>query len=119
MQGRSEPVRARPDGLDFRTTSVRLPPSYCLTREAAARFAFLLAVPVILAAGILGMFDIVGIGLVEVGLWPMIVGFAVSLISGYFAVRTMIRFLRVRKLYIFSVYLIALGIVIFLLSNLM
>lgn len=90
-----------------------------LTREGAARFAFLLSMPIILAAGILGLIEVFGNGgLAEIGLASVIIGFVVSAISGYFAVKFMLRFLRNHKLYIFSIYLIVLGVVLLVISNL-
>lgn len=88
-----------------------------LTREASARFAFMLAAPVILAAGILGLVDIFSNGgVTQIGIAQIIIGFSVSLIAGYFAVRLMLNYLKTRKLYIFSIYLFVLAIVIFLLN---
>ncbi len=90
-----------------------------LSRESAARFAFLLSMPIILAAGILGLVEVFGNGgLEKIGLISLIVGFVVSAVSGYFAVRFMLKFLRNHKLYIFSIYLIVLGVVLLVISNL-
>jgi len=83
-----------------------------LTREAAARFAFLLSGPVVLAAGILSMMDLANRGMSEIGFPSVAVGFIVSLVSGYLAMHLMLRYLRTRKLYLFAIYLIVLGVVI-------
>jgi len=88
-----------------------------LNRETAARFAFLLSFPVILGAGLIGVIDIADHGFAEIGWAALIVGFAVSAISGYFAVKMMLRYLRTKKLYIFSIYLFALAIIIFILGS--
>ncbi|MFC1617647.1 undecaprenyl-diphosphatase UppP [Patescibacteria group bacterium] len=90
-----------------------------LTREAAARFAFMLSVPIILAAGILGLIEMAGNGgIAEIGLASVIIGFIVAAASGYLAIKFMLRFLRQRKLYIFSIYLMILGVTLLVLGNL-
>jgi len=88
-----------------------------LNREAAARFAFLLSFPVILAAGIVGISQIAGDGVEKIGWGSLIIGFVVSAVSGYFAVRLMLKYLRTKKLYIFSIYLFVLAIIIFILGS--
>lgn len=89
-----------------------------LTREAAAKFAFLLSAPIILGAGLVGLYDIYQSGWETIGLASIIIGFVVSLVSGYFAVRLMLKFIRGHKLYIFSVYLFVLAVVILVINQL-
>ena len=90
-----------------------------LTREAAAKFAFLLSAPIILGAGLVGVYDIYQDGWEKIGLTSLIIGFLVSLVSGYFAVRFMLKFIRGHKLYIFSVYLFVLAVVILIINQLL
>ena len=85
-----------------------------LDREAAARFSFLLSIPVILGAGILSLGDLrTGFG-GQTGVY--IAGAVAALLSGLFAVHFMLRFLREHRLRPFAVYTFVLGIVVILLS---
>ena len=73
-------------------------------RPAAARFAFLMSVPVMLAAGAYQMLDVVRMpGLMEF-LPALAVGFVTAAIVGWFAVRWLLRYLAGHSLDIFSVY---------------
>ncbi len=77
-----------------------------LKREEAARFSFLLSVPAILGAGILELRKMDGAG---VGL-HLAVGFVVSAVTGYSALRLLLRFVRRGRLHLFSWYCWAAGI---------
>ena len=75
-----------------------------LTREAAARFSFLLAVPITLGAGIYGSRHLLtephtGVEWLAIG-----VGFAAAAISGMLAIGFLLSWLHRRSVTIFSVY---------------
>ncbi|MGH7749589.1 MAG: undecaprenyl-diphosphate phosphatase, partial [Candidatus Dormibacteria bacterium] len=79
-----------------------------LKTEDAARFAFLLATPVILAAGALKIPDLVGpLGAGIHG--PILVGSIASFVSAYLAVRFMTRYFETRTLTPFAVYCVLFG----------
>ncbi len=82
-----------------------------LTREAAARFAFLIGVPAIAGAGLLAVKD-----MLEASTSPDFVhlgiGFISSFISGYIAIDFLIRFLQKRSLTVFVVYRVILGLIL-------
>lgn len=82
------------------------------TREDAARFSFLLYVPVgILAAGKeLWDFLAAGEGLGAVG--PTLVGFTVSAVTAYLAIGALLAWVRRQSLAVFVVYRVVLGLVI-------
>jgi len=87
-----------------------------LDRPAAARFAFLLAVPTLLGAGLVEALDLsTATNLVSV-LPQFIVGFIVAAIVGWLAIRWLLNFLAHRSLYIFSVYCLVAGILVLILS---
>ncbi|HEY3298388.1 MAG TPA: undecaprenyl-diphosphate phosphatase, partial [Armatimonadota bacterium] len=69
-----------------------------LTREASARFSFLLATPVILGASLIKLLEVVVHAAkhmpLDAPVSMMLVGFAVSAIVGYLAVAGLLRFLR-------------------------
>lgn len=85
-------------------------------RPSAARFAFLMSAPILLAAGLYET--------VQVFLQPnsseflpiLMIGFVTSAMVGWFAIRWLLAFLREHSLYIFSIYCFIAGIIIFLLK---
>jgi len=77
-----------------------------VSREAAARFSFLLSIPAILGAGILKLGDLNGAG--ESGA-ELLVGFLASAIAGFLAVSALIRLLRTRTLWPFIWYRLLAG----------
>lgn len=79
-------------------------------REDAARFSFLLALPIILGAGTKALLDLRGHGSASVGALTLAGGFAASAASGYLAVGYLLRFLKKRSLRPFAVYLGLLGL---------
>lgn len=85
------------------------------TREDAARFSFLLATPIILAAGAKQTLDVIlGAEEVDAALAnALVIGFISSLITGYLCIAFLLRFVRQRRLYGFAVYCAAFGVVSF------
>jgi len=82
-----------------------------LRREAAARFTFLLATPVILGAGLLQLAKLALSGQGE-GQWlTLALGFATAAASGYLCIRFLLGYLRRRSLYPFALYCCAAGLV--------
>jgi undecaprenyl-diphosphatase len=79
-----------------------------LNHDDAARFSFLLATPVILAAGVLKIPDLFG-PLGEGIHGQVIVGSIASFVSAYFAVRFLTRYFHTRTLTPFAVYCTAAG----------
>jgi undecaprenyl-diphosphatase len=79
-------------------------------REAAARFSFLLAIPVTLGAVLV---EVAG-GIHEISASPdvFIAGIVSAAISGLVAIHFMLRFLRTRGLAIFAYYRIGLAVII-------
>jgi undecaprenyl-diphosphatase len=75
-----------------------------LTREAAARFSFLLAVPITLGAGIYGSRHLLTEAHTGVEWLAIAVGFAAAAISGMLAIGFLLSWLRTRSVTIFSVY---------------
>ena len=80
-----------------------------LSREDAARFAFLLATPVILAAGVLKVPDLMGhLGNGIRG--QILLGSVLSGVGAYVSVRFLMRYFQTRTLYPFAIYCFVFGL---------
>jgi undecaprenyl-diphosphatase len=80
-----------------------------LSREDSARFAFLLATPVILAAGALKVPDLTGpLGNGIRG--QVLVGSLLSGIGAYVSVRFLVRYFQTRTLTPFAIYCVIFGV---------
>jgi undecaprenyl-diphosphatase len=80
-----------------------------LSHEDAARFAFLLATPVILAAGVLKIPDLMGpLGQGIRG--PILLGSVLSGIGAYVSVRFLVRYFQTRTLTPFGIYCVVFGL---------
>ena len=78
-----------------------------LDRPAAARFSFLMSVPVMLGAGGLAAVDLINTPNLGTFILPLLVGFITAGIVGYLSIHWLLRFLTDHPLYYFSIYLIA------------
>jgi undecaprenyl-diphosphatase len=81
-----------------------------LRRPAAARFSFLLSVPIILGAGLLQLLDFVGTPGASDSAGLLAVGFLAAAVSGFLAIHFLLSFVRRRRLYPFAAYCALLGI---------
>ena len=84
-------------------------------RPSAARFAFLMSVPVMLAAGGYEMLDVIQMPNLGEFLPLLAVGFVTAAIVGWFAIRWLIGYLSKRSLYVFALYCAVAGLIVFLL----
>ena len=78
--------------------------AFGLTREAAARFSFLLATPITLGAGLYGSRHLLAESHTGNEWLAIAAGFAAATISGALAIGFLLRWLRSRSVTIFSVY---------------
>lgn len=78
-----------------------------LSKVEATRFAFLLAMPITLAAGVLGLLDVRAMPSGEFG--QAIIGALVAAISGYLAVRWLLNFVKKHSIWWFVWYRLALA----------
>ena len=83
-----------------------------LTREDAARFSFLLYVPVAVLAAGKELLDLVQGGAPGVGLGPLFVGFAVAALSAYLTIGALLAWVQSRSLTVFVAYRVLLGLAI-------
>lgn len=82
-----------------------------LSREAAARFSFLLSVPIIAAASLLGIRDVASNG-IETEWLPLLVGFVVAAVSTYACIHYFLLFIQRIGMQPFVAYRVILGLVI-------
>jgi undecaprenyl-diphosphatase len=86
-----------------------------ISRAEAAKFSFLMALPVIIGATLLETKDLLengsGLSSYDVSNWGYLVGFFAALISGIFACKLMIRLVKGTNLMWFAVYCGVLGLI--------
>lgn len=87
-----------------------------LTRAAAARTSFLLAFVIICGAGAKTLLDLWKTPDFSIETTPLIVGFVTSTVTGFLAVRFLLKFLRTNSLRVFAAYLGVLGTVLVILA---
>ncbi len=85
-----------------------------LKRELAARYSFLLAVPVIIGATLLEARALFHTPDLHFFIPPLILGTLFSILAGYFAIKALLRVLSSRKLNYFSYYCWLVGLIIIL-----
>jgi undecaprenyl-diphosphatase len=84
-----------------------------LNREAAARFSFLMATPVVAGAGVFEALKLVKSTDVKPDSHLIVIGFVAAAISGLLAIRFMLAFLRRQSVYSFVVYRVLLAAAVF------
>ena len=82
-------------------------------RPSAARFAFLMSAPVMLAAGGYEMLDVLKMPNLGDFLPLLAVGFITAAIVGWFAIKWLIDYLSKRSLYVFAIYCAVVGAIVF------
>jgi undecaprenyl-diphosphatase len=80
-----------------------------LKRRTAGQFAFLMAIPIMLAAGLLGVFDLLKVPNLQNFLPVMTIGFLISGIVGYFSISWLIGYINNHSLVPFAIYCALLG----------
>ena len=83
-------------------------------RPAAARFSFLMAVPIMLMAGILAVIDLTRIPDLGALLPVFIPGFFAAAVVGYLAIGWLLSFLTRYSLYYFAAYCAIVGLIVLL-----
>jgi undecaprenyl-diphosphatase len=83
-----------------------------LARPAAARFSFLLGIPIFTLAAAKQGLDLLESGMTRAEMVPMLIGLAASAVVGYAVIAWLLSWLRNRSLTVFVVYRLILGAVI-------
>ena len=87
-----------------------------LERPAAARFAFLMALPIMLVAGLLAIFDLLQIPDLGSLLPVFIPGFIAAAVVGYLAIGWLLSFLNRYSLYYFAGYCAVVGLIVLIVT---
>ncbi len=82
-----------------------------INRKDAARFSFLMSIPVMLGAGVLSIFDLLDISNLSTFIPSMVTGFVIAMIVGYFSIHWLLKFLTNHSLKGFAIYCILIGFV--------
>lgn len=81
-----------------------------MQRPAAARFSFLLSIPVMIGAGLLALRDLAALPSAATLIPTLLMGFAAAAIMGYLSIRWMLRFVARHSLDVFSAYCALVGL---------
>jgi undecaprenyl-diphosphatase len=87
-----------------------------LDRPSAARFAFLMSVPVMAAAAGYETLSVLKMHVLHTLLAPLTVGFVVAAVIGWFAVRWLLGYLGKHSLFVFAIYCAVVGLICLALS---
>ena len=82
-----------------------------MRRETAARFSFILSIPIILGAGLTQVVKAVGVP-TGTAWFPLALGFVAAALSGYLAIHLLLEFVRRRKLWPFAIYCGVVGLAV-------
>ena len=83
-----------------------------ISREQAARFSFLLAIPAILGATLLHIIDLISTEGTDILAGPILTGFLFSFLVGYLAIRILLSVLKSGKFVWFAPYCFAAGLIV-------
>ncbi|AOY75051.1 undecaprenyl-diphosphate phosphatase [Clostridium formicaceticum] len=84
-------------------------------KELATKFAFLISIPPILGAALLETKDALTVGTGDITFPIVLAGILAAFLSGIFAIRTLIDFIKKEKLYYFSFYTWTIGSILVIL----
>ena len=83
-----------------------------LKREEAAKFSFLMSIPVMLGAGVLSINDLFKMPDLSQFLPILLVGFITSALVGFASIHWLLKFLNKHKLSVFSLYCVGISLII-------
>jgi undecaprenyl-diphosphatase len=82
-----------------------------LDRTSAARFSFLMSIPVMLGASVIALRDLIGIPEIRQLIVPLVVGFLAAAAVGYVSIRWLLAYLSSHNLRVFVAYCAIVGTV--------
>ena len=96
-------------GISRSGTTISISMLLGIPPKEAARFSFLLSIPVIIGAGLLGFLELESYGLLTPKF--IITGILTSFIVGTLSLKTLLKILEVGRFYFFGIYCVIAGIV--------
>lgn len=99
-------------GLSRSGTTIAAGLTIGLNKEFAAKFSFILSIPAILGAFVFKLKDIGSA--MDANFLPIFLGFVVSIIAGYLAIKWMLDLIQNKSLDIFAYYCWAMGLIVFM-----
>jgi undecaprenyl-diphosphatase len=87
-----------------------------LDRRSAARFSFLMSVPIMIGAGVFTIPDLLKIQNLSSFITPIVIGFVTSMIVGYLSIRWLLKYLSNNSFYPFIIYLVSVSLIILLIK---
>jgi undecaprenyl-diphosphatase len=81
-----------------------------LKRDDAARFAFLMSIPIMIGAGLVALRDLIGAPALGTMTLPLLVGFISAALAGFLAIHWLLGYLRRRPLTAFAIYCAVIGV---------
>jgi undecaprenyl-diphosphatase len=87
-----------------------------LKREEAAKFSFLLSIPVMVGAGVMSISDLTSLPNLSDFLPILLVGFITAGIVGFISINWLLKFLNKNKLSYFSIYCVFISVITFAVS---
>ena len=83
-----------------------------LTREAAARFSFLLSIPAVLASGLFELKDLAETGFGQMSMFNLVLATAAAAVVGYASIAFLLKWLQTRTMWVFIIYRVFAGLLI-------
>ena len=108
VQGLAQGVAIVP-GLSRSGTVISSGCFYGLSREENANFTFLMSIPVILGAAAVQGLDLLKTG-AEIDILPLVFGMVTAMITGYIAIKAMLRVIKKANYKWFSLYLVIMAV---------
>lgn len=81
-----------------------------LDRNTASHFSFLMAIPIMFLAGIVGIIDLTKVPNLSQFLPVMLIGFTTAAVAGYVSIRWLLKYIKGNSLLPFSLYCLILGL---------
>jgi undecaprenyl-diphosphatase len=103
-------------GLSRSGTTISASLARNLDRTLAAKFSFLLAIPAILGAGLVQSKAIIRAGMIGIGFWPLLLGFAAAFVSGWLAIKVFMSVIQRTSIRVFAYYCLVAGIFLLTIS---
>ena len=80
------------------------------SKEENASFTFLMSIPIILAAALMEGYKCYKVGFSSVEVLPLLVGVLTAMVTGYIAIRFMLKIIKKHNYKWFSLYLVGISI---------